>query len=135
MEWSYQIKKDIIAIRNAEKHFEEARERRERDKVNKKLSRILSIYPIGQEDLRRAWKICSHSELITLPEQLRGFTCGAKTRGGRPCRLKSLYDNGRCKFHGGLSTGPRTKKGKKRSSLNWKKRKIFKAQETNSMKC
>lgn len=59
------------------------------------------------------------------PEELRGMTCGAKTRAGTPCKQKGIYRNGRCKLHGGLSTGPRTKKGKRRSSLNWKKRKIF----------
>jgi len=59
------------------------------------------------------------------PEELRGMTCGAKTRAGTPCKQKVIYENGRCKFHGGLSTGPRTKRGKRRASLNWKKRKIF----------
>ena len=59
------------------------------------------------------------------PEELRGITCGAKTRAGTPCKQKDIYNNGRCKFHGGLSTGPRTKRGKRRASLNWKKRKIF----------
>jgi hypothetical protein len=33
--------------------------------------------------------------------------CGAITRSGRPCRNIPFADNGRCKFHGGLSTGPR----------------------------
>ena len=59
------------------------------------------------------------------PEELRGMTCGAKTRAGTPCKQKGIYRNGRCKLHGGLSTGPRTKRGKRRSSLNWKKKKIF----------
>jgi hypothetical protein len=61
----------------------------------------------------------------SFPEELRGMTCGAKTRAGTPCKQKGIYGNGRCKLHGGLSTGPRTKRGKRRSSLNWKKRKIF----------
>jgi hypothetical protein len=64
-------------------------------------------------------------ELPTYPEELRGMTCSAKTRAGTPCKQKRIYINGRCKLHGGLSTGPRTKRGKRRSSLNWKKRKIF----------
>ena len=61
----------------------------------------------------------------SFPEELRGMTCGAKTRAGTPCKQKGIYRNGRCKLHGGLSTGPRTKRGKRRSSMNWKKRKIF----------
>jgi len=52
------------------------------------------------------------------PEECRGLRCGAKTRAGTPCKLRSIYDNGRCKFHGGLSTGPKTPEGKKRSAMN-----------------
>ena len=52
------------------------------------------------------------------PEECFGLRCGAKTRAGTPCKLTSIYDNGRCKFHGGLSTGPTTQEGKKRSALN-----------------
>jgi len=52
------------------------------------------------------------------PEELRGMTCSAKTRAGTPCKRRDLYNNGRCKLHGGLSTGPRTIKGKIRSALN-----------------
>jgi hypothetical protein len=44
--------------------------------------------------------------------------CGAKTRKGTPCKQRGLYINGRCNLHGGLSTGPRTKRGKRRSALN-----------------
>ena len=52
------------------------------------------------------------------PEECRDMTCGAKTRAGTPCKLTSIYDNGRCKFHGGLSTGPKTQEGKRRSAMN-----------------
>ena len=52
------------------------------------------------------------------PEECGGLRCGAKTRAGTPCKLRSIYDNGRCKFHGGLSTGPKTPEGKKRSAMN-----------------
>jgi hypothetical protein len=53
------------------------------------------------------------------PEELheREF-CGARTRAGTPCKQRAIYHNGRCKFHGGLSTGPRTAEGKKRSAMN-----------------
>jgi hypothetical protein len=37
-------------------------------------------------------------------------TCGARTRKGTPCRCLPLA-NGRCKLHGGLSTGPKTADG------------------------
>ena len=36
--------------------------------------------------------------------------CGARTRRGAPCRARAMA-NGRCRMHGGLSTGPRTAAG------------------------
>jgi len=50
--------------------------------------------------------------------------CGAKTRQGAPCKNTRLYKNGRCKNHGGLSTGPRTAEGKARALANLKKRRV-----------
>jgi hypothetical protein len=40
--------------------------------------------------------------------------CGAKTRAGHPCRVRAEPRNARCRFHGGLSTGPRTEAGRAR---------------------
>ena len=51
-------------------------------------------------------------------EELRDMICSAKTRAGTPCKRRDLYNSGRCKLHGGLSTGPRTKGGKTRSASN-----------------
>ena len=45
---------------------------------------------------------------------INGLTCGATTRAGTPCKLTQIYTNGRCKFHGGLSTGAKTRAGRKR---------------------
>ena len=39
--------------------------------------------------------------------------CGARTRGGSPCRNLPMR-NGRCGMHGGASTGPRTVAGLER---------------------
>ncbi|MCE7887926.1 MAG: hypothetical protein DYH13_10560 [Alphaproteobacteria bacterium PRO2] len=44
--------------------------------------------------------------------------CGAKTRLGTPCKRQDLLRGGRCRLHGGLSTGPKTLEGKRRSALN-----------------
>ncbi|WP_408594924.1 HGGxSTG domain-containing protein [Limnohabitans sp.] len=42
----------------------------------------------------------------------RKQTCGAYARStGNPCQAKAL-SNGRCKNHGGMSTGPTTVEGK-----------------------
>jgi hypothetical protein len=37
--------------------------------------------------------------------------CGAKTRAGTPCRSAAM-PNGRCRMHGGKSTGPKTEAGR-----------------------
>lgn len=55
---------------------------------------------------------------VPFPDDLRGLACGATTRRGQPCKRTDLYLNGRCKFHGGLSTGPKSKAGKARSRAN-----------------
>jgi hypothetical protein len=44
--------------------------------------------------------------------------CGAKTRKGSPCRSPAMT-NGRCRLHGGLSTGAKTPEGLARCG-NWK---------------
>jgi len=53
-----------------------------------------------------------------IPANLIGLACGATTRKGTPCKLTSIYLSGRCKFHGGLSTGPKTPEGKAKCALN-----------------
>ena len=44
-----------------------------------------------------------------------GIICGARNRRGLPCECKLLLRGGKCKFHGGASTGPRTEAGKQRA--------------------
>lgn len=64
--------------------------------------------------------------------------CGAKTRAGTPCRCKPR-ENGRCKFHGGASTGPRTKAGRKRIAdaqrKRWVQYRQTKGQIRGSFRC
>jgi len=57
--------------------------------------------------------------------------CGAKTRRGTRCRAPAVWDrgkdrarNGRCKLHGGLSTGPRTTAGRDAIRASNKRRAI-----------
>jgi hypothetical protein len=46
--------------------------------------------------------------------------CGAKTRRGTACQAPAMR-NGRCRMHGGASTGPRTREGLARSRRSrWK---------------
>ena len=41
----------------------------------------------------------------------QGQRCEARTRRGTPCKRPARLPVGRCKLHGGASTGPRTKDG------------------------
>ena len=41
-----------------------------------------------------------------------GQRCGAKTRKGTACQRPANKKNGRCRVHGGASTGPKTKEGR-----------------------
>ena len=45
-----------------------------------------------------------------------GQRCGAKTRKGAECQRPANKKNGRCRLHGGASTGPRTPDGQERIS-------------------
>jgi|SRR5271170_4715981 len=53
------------------------------------------------------------------PPECRDMVCGGKgRRSGRPCQCREIYANGRCKWHGGASTGPKTAEGRARSQGN-----------------
>lgn len=52
------------------------------------------------------------------PNELRDLQCGARTRAGTPCKQTAIYENGRCKWHGGLATGPKTEAGKEQARIN-----------------
>ncbi|MDX7953390.1 HGGxSTG domain-containing protein [Lichenihabitans sp. Uapishka_5] len=50
-----------------------------------------------------------------LPRKKRP-SCGAKTRDGTPCEMRVETGSPRCRLHGGLSTGPKSKVGRMRLS-------------------
>lgn len=65
--------------------------------------------------------------------------CGARNRKGEPCKAKALPGKRRCKFHGGMSTGPRTPEGRNRIAeaqrRRWHEGKSLKsAQSKNSFR-
>jgi hypothetical protein len=44
---------------------------------------------------------------------LKALRCGARTRRGTLCQCPAMR-NGRCRIHGGLSTGPKSPEGRER---------------------
>lgn len=60
------------------------------------------------------------SYIPSRPGYLRNLSCGARTSSGKPCRMTALFTNGRCIWHGGKSTGPKTPEGRARSLENLK---------------
>ena len=79
-------------------------------------ARLMAIW--HESDGRAQIDFPSQPKHPPLPDDLRSLTCGARTRAGTPCKLTSLFTNGRCKLHGGASTGPTTKAGKAIASRN-----------------
>ena len=86
-----------------------------------------------QDELRKHWRAYHrssrahmdsgawlHETFPDMQQALKDLKCGAKTRAGTPCKLSTLYAGARCKFHGGLSTGPTTDAGKAQARENGK---------------
>jgi len=60
------------------------------------------------------------------PPECIGMVCGGTgRRSGEPCQSKELYPNGRCKWHGGASTGPKSVEGKANSAQNLQQPKVI----------
>ena len=54
------------------------------------------------------------SYLRRRPRRKNRPRCGAKTRAGGTCMVRVEFGKARCRFHGGLSTGPKTEAGRTR---------------------
>ncbi len=73
----------------------------------------------GTSELRKKLKLYYRDRGAPYPEECRDMLCGAKTRSGKPCKNDGTsYSNGRCKLHGGASTGPTTEAGRRQSAIN-----------------
>ena len=82
-------------------------------------------------DQKIAKRIASRKPKSTVTPKWLRPSCGAKTRTGKQCRALAVWDrendrpkNGRCRMHGGLSTGPKTEAGKDRALRNLKQNSI-----------
>lgn len=90
--------------------------------------------PGGRPDLRY-WKTLRKKPDPDPGETKRGIPadyagddprlCNARTKSGHPCRALGLA-NGRCKWHGGMSTGPKTPEGKAAVAQNFRARRKLK---------
>ena len=60
-------------------------------------------------EMRRGWLRSGN----TPGDLSKAATCGARTRRGNACQCPAMR-NGRCRLHGGLSTGPKTAEGLER---------------------
>ena len=94
-----------------------------RDLVAKVMARTESDRQVTQPAVARRHGTAHAREYRRLnkypfPPEYYTFTCGARTRAGTPCKRHDLYPNGRCKFHGGMSTGPKTPEGRWQSAVN-----------------
>jgi len=74
-----------------------------REKVMKK---IVEVKP---HEKRRGWLKYGNPP----GDFMKAPRCGAKTRKGTSCKAPAMK-NGRCRMHGGKSTGPKTDAGKER---------------------
>jgi hypothetical protein len=95
-----------------QRRWREARLRDEEIWIAKQMARL---------DAKRKAKAakCATQSERPLGPKLTGRSrklCGARTRSrnGAPCQCKVVPGRTRCRFHGGLSTGPRTPEGKAR---------------------
>ena len=76
--------------------------------------------PFGQAEgltYHAALKMASEANQRARNTPVPGERCEARTRRGTACQCKALQ-NGRCKLHGGRSTGPRTAAGKAAALAN-----------------
>jgi len=57
----------------------------------------------------------------SFPPECSDMRCGAKAKStGEPCKSKDIHMNARCRWHGGLSTGPKSAEGKLSALSNLK---------------
>lgn len=67
-----------------------------------------------------------------MPEWMADMRCEATTRAGTPCKRKDIYRNGRCKYHGGMSTGTQTPEGKARQLEGYRRWQETRRQATST---
>lgn len=90
-----------------------------RGKLKDYYARTEQVRPINQRLIDRG--LGYRVRWPEFPHECLGMICGAKTRKGTPCKQKGIFKSGRCKLHGGMSTGPKTQAGKEQMRINGRK--------------
>jgi hypothetical protein len=93
-----------------------------------------AINLLGSEERARAMLAAGTLRLLVPRERQAPDSpqklCGALARStGKPCQAPGNGRGGRCKLHGGMSTGPRTEQGRRRLQEAMKERWVRKRNE------
>jgi hypothetical protein len=72
-------------------------------------------------DCRVLWALGLYGDGTSRPRKDRP-RCGARNRQGQPCAVRVVPGKRRCRFHGGLSTGPKTPEGRERIAAAQRRR-------------
>ncbi len=86
----------------------------------------MTALPCSSLPLDRRGRLRNHA---TPGDFLAASRCGARTRVGGCCRQPAMA-NGRCRMHGGLSTGPRTAEGRARCAAARRTHGFYSAETT-----
>ena len=93
------------------------------EQLERRLAALVKRARAAEEREARRARAAANRELRNRPPKRELPPCGARTRSGGTCRARPwrprdavLPRNGRCRMHGGLSTGPRTPEGKARTA-------------------
>jgi hypothetical protein len=102
--------------------------------TKKKAARIQlmahAIKILGSEERARAMLAAGTLRLLVPKERQERKLCGAFARStGKPCQAPGNGRGGRCKLHGGMSTGPKTEQGRRRLQEAMKERWLRKRDE------
>lgn len=93
------------------------------DQIEREVARKLAEHYARQEARERAinargsrWRteLARRQDAQAERQAQREHRCGAKTRAGHSCQRRGIGAGGRCRNHGGMSTGPRTEEGRRR---------------------
>ena len=88
-----------------------------RHRLNKKKKNGILRNPIKGEKMPVTKCISELGRATRFGPDWQGKRCLAKTRKGTLCQSPAYKQNGRCRLHGGLSTGPNTNEGKRRIAV------------------